>query len=164
MNYVGSEIGAVTGRNNKYENIRRVIKSNHYLIFIFERSILSYFHKLNNQKKLYQTSEVNELFVHFTRYQQLSYWWQNNKEIYFFIFIGINFQTNPSLRPVLLQVVSGIGKLYPEPGLNGKPGNYSVLVEAEDRGFPANSASAVFLVCVQVGRRWHCTLNAAVMW
>ena len=55
------------------------------------------------------------------------------------------------LRPVLLQVVSGIAKLYPEPELNGKPGNYSVLVEAEDRGFPANSASAVFLVCVQVG-------------
>ena len=55
------------------------------------------------------------------------------------------------LRPVLLQVVSGIAKLYPEPELNGKPGNYSVLVEAEDRGFPAKTASAVFLVCVQVG-------------
>ena len=60
--------------------------------------------------------------------------------------------------------MSGIGKVYPEPGLKGNPGNYSLLVEAEDRGFPAKTASAVFLVCVQVTVHTLCLWTRELAW
>ena len=44
----------------------------------------------------------------------------------------------------------GTAKIYPHGSLKGRYGNYSLEIEAKDKGFPPNSVSAIYPVCVQV--------------
>ena len=44
----------------------------------------------------------------------------------------------------------GIARIYPSDTLKGQYGNYSLTVEATDKGYPPNTEAAVFSICVQV--------------
>ena len=44
----------------------------------------------------------------------------------------------------------GTARIYPFDSLKGRYGNYSLEIEAKDKGFPSNSATAVHRICVQV--------------
>ena len=44
----------------------------------------------------------------------------------------------------------GIAKLYPKKRLKGYYGNYTITVKASDRGYPSNSATALYSICIQV--------------
>ena len=47
-------------------------------------------------------------------------------------------------------VGSGTAKIYPFDSLKGHYGNYSLEIEAKDKGFSPNSKTAVYHICVQV--------------
>ena len=44
----------------------------------------------------------------------------------------------------------GIAKLYPNKRLKGYYGNYTIRIRASDRGYPSNSATAQYSICIQV--------------
>ena len=44
----------------------------------------------------------------------------------------------------------GRAKVYPLGSLKGRYGNYSLEIEAKDKGFPPNSETAIYPICVQV--------------
>ena len=44
----------------------------------------------------------------------------------------------------------GTAKVYPNQSLKGHYGNYTLTVQADDRGNPPNSATAQYSICVQV--------------
>jgi hypothetical protein len=44
-------------------------------------------------------------------------------------------------------------RLFPAQSLKGRAGNYSLHLEARDAGQPPLSASATFLICVQVTKK-----------
>ena len=44
----------------------------------------------------------------------------------------------------------GTAKIYPVDSLKGHYGNYSLEIEAKDKGSPSNSETAVYNICVQV--------------
>ena len=46
----------------------------------------------------------------------------------------------------------GIAKLYPKKRLKGYYGNYTITVKASDRGYPSNSATALYSICIQVSQ------------
>ncbi len=53
----------------------------------------------------------------------------------------------------------GSAKIYPNQSLKGHYGNYTLKVQADDRGNPANSATALYSICVQVIANFLCWLR-----
>jgi hypothetical protein len=48
------------------------------------------------------------------------------------------------------QAEATVWRLYPAQSLKGRPGNFSLVMEARDRGQPSLSATATYFICVQV--------------
>ena len=46
----------------------------------------------------------------------------------------------------------GAARIFPNGPLKGHYGNYSLTIEARDKGFPPNSVAAVYSICVLVSR------------
>lgn len=54
-------------------------------------------------------------------------------------------------------------KIYPNQSLKGNYGNYTLTVQADDRGNPPNSATAQYSICVQVIMQRPILLNVFVV-
>jgi len=50
----------------------------------------------------------------------------------------------------MVQGEATVWRLFPAQSLKGRAGNYSLQLEARDRGQPPISTSATYLICVQV--------------
>ncbi len=63
--------------------------------------------------------------------------------------VKISFIFNEEIK----QAEVSVWRLFPAQSLKGRAGNYSLHLEARDAGQPPLSASATFLICVQVTKK-----------